>query len=297
MIRITERIIQEHDFWLLTVAVLVCVTGSCLSVLFSGTVSIMHYVGMQAYMIPGHIVWDHGLKTVSVVLGVGLGAAAYHRIAYPVTRYCWLGGAVLMSLSIYALHLIDMSAISVQLSPLVEVSPQVISGQVLGALVFGVTLIILASGFVSLGVETTLEGETLQKLAHIASHDHLTGIPDRLWLSRFLDGFSERVTMEGGGNIAITAIDLHHFKEVNVLRGHAAADHVLKGVARNLANACHENAHIARTGGDEFTAIKIDFASEKEVVRFAERLRDTLREPIDGEGYSIHLGATLQPGR
>lgn len=375
---ILDCLTQAHDFGLLLVAVLVCVTGSCLSVLVSrrlrdaslerrrvqlflsalltgatiwsthfiamlaydpgvnhgygpvltglslavailGTlvtgivftlrgsmtwtlfagvsfgvaVTVMHYVGMQAYLVPGHIRWDMGLKITSIVAGVFLGAAAYHRIAYPVTRYCWLGGAVLMTLSICSLHLIGMAAISIELSPLVVVPPQVISDQTLGFMVFCVTAIILAVGFAALSIETKIEAEAMVKLAHAAFHDHLTGIPNRLWLSEWLEKFSRDRLAGRRNTIAVIAIDLDQFKEINDLQGHIAGDHVLRTVASRLASVCRTNEHITRSGGDEFTAIMADFARMSEVHTFAERLFGALAEPIEGTAYMAELSGSL----
>lgn len=259
-------------------------------VVFGITVSTMHYIGMMAYQIPGYIVWDTPLKAFSVILGAVLGAAAFHRIVYPVTRYCWLGGAVFMCLSIIATHLIGMSAISLELSPLFHVPPQILSDQILGFLVFGVTAIILAVGFAALSIETTLENEAMLELAHSATHDHLTGIPNRQWLSQFFTAFAEASDTK---HLAVVAIDLDAFKAVNDLSGHAAGDRVLHDAAQRLTAVCRTNEYVARTGGDEFTAIKVCFDDEAEVIDFAERLSATFEAPIDDKDFSVQLGGSL----
>ncbi|ABD57066.1 putative bifunctional diguanylate cyclase/phosphodiesterase [Jannaschia sp. CCS1] len=260
---------------------------------FGATVAVMHYIGMQAYLLPGRILWNVELKLASVVIGVALGAVAYHRIAYPVTRYCWLGGATLMALSICSLHLIGMASISIELSPLAVVPPQVISDHVLGHLVFGVTAIILAVGFAALSIESKLEDEAMLKLAHAASHDHLTGIPNRLWLSEWLEKFGRDKIAGRRHTIAIIAIDLDNFKEINDLRGHAAGDLVLRTVASRLVAVCKDDEDVARSGGDEFTAIKTGFSRLDEVIDFANRLRGVLEAPVEAAAYLAQLDGSL----
>jgi diguanylate cyclase (GGDEF)-like protein len=262
-------------------------------VVFGATVATMHYIGMLAYLIPSLISWDIPLKFVSIALGIALGAAAFHRIAYPVTRYCWLGGAVLLSLTIISTHLVGMSAISIELSPLMDVPPQAISDPVLGLLIFGVTAIILAVGFAALSIETTLEGEAMQKLTHSATHDYLTGIPNRQWLSKFFEAFPRKVAGHPTTHLAFYAIDLDRFKAINDLNGHAAGDLVLKAAADRLTAACRANEYVARTGGDEFVAIKVGLDTEAAVLEFAERLSTAFDAPIDEGGISCGSAAPL----
>ncbi|WP_341367399.1 EAL domain-containing protein [Yoonia sp. BS5-3] len=268
--------------------------GTLLSgALFGCAVGVMHYVGMYAYLIPGYFDWAAGPKVASVLIGAALGAAAFHRAAYPVTRYCWLSGAVLMALSICALHFVGMGAMTLNLSPLFTVPNQMISDDILVILVFGITVILLAVGFATLSIEIKLEDEAVKKLQYSASHDHLTGIPNRLWLMQWFDQFAMHGAQFNRGVIAIIAIDLDRFKEVNDLRGREAGDHVLRTIASRFDAVCGTHEHIARTGGDEFIAIKTDFEIEEEVLDFGTRLQTVINEPISGKGYTHQLRGSL----
>nr|WP_299402000.1 EAL domain-containing protein [uncultured Roseobacter sp.] len=378
MYRVIECLSQEHDHWLVAVAAIVCVIGSCISVLvsrrlFSATglrrriqlflsslisgatvwsthfiamlayepgfehgyepvltgvslgvavfgmlaanallaygdgkfhfiaagagfglsVSMMHYIGMSAYLLPGVIRWDPSMVLMSLLLGCLLGAAAYHRIAYPITRYCWLGGAVLMVLAICSMHFTGMAAFSVELSPYHEVPQQFMPDATLGLLIFAVTILILVVGFAALSIETNLEREALEKLEYTATHDHLTKLPNRLQLSRKMDECKELMSRDQNLKVAVLTIDLDLFKEVNDLRGHAVGDRFLKEISNRLKTACQEHEFVARTGGDEFVALKVGFQSMEEVVSFAERLHALTSEPVDTEEYSLSIGSSI----
>jgi NO-binding membrane sensor protein with MHYT domain len=81
---------------------------------FGISVSVMHYVEMMVYQLPGEIIWRPGALIAFVLFGVALGIACYHRLAFPVTRYCWLGGAILMVFAICAMHFTAVSAFEIK---------------------------------------------------------------------------------------------------------------------------------------------------------------------------------------
>lgn len=261
--------------------------------LFGLTVSSMHYVGMSALLLPGQITWSPAYVAASVLLGAGLGAAAYHRILYPTTRLCWLGGAVLMVLSICAMHFTGMSALNIELSPLYNTPPKIMPDHILGLAVFAVTAVILFVGFVGVNIETTLEREALAKIEETATHDALTGLPNRLLLSKRMRECAIWMGEDPTRRVAVYTIDLNLFKEVNDLHGHAAGDAVLIETARRLSLACDDAEFIARAGGDEFVALKTGFRRIEEVRAFAKRLLVGLLEPVRFQDMELTIGASI----
>lgn len=272
-------------------------------VIFGLTVSAMHYIGMSAYLLPGKIVWQTSPVIVSVLLGALLGAAAYHRIAFPVTRYCWLGGSVLMVAAICAMHFTAMSAITVDLSPLYQVPPQVVSDETLGIIILAVMGMVLLVGFASVSIETDIEDEARNKLERAALHDPLTGLPNRMHLNQKMTEYTARLTHDRTERAAVLTMDLNLFKQINDVYGQAAGDTVLATIGTRLAKAAQEDEFIARAGGDEFVALKRGFRRLDQITAFAERIHALVSEPISIDqatvtvGASIGIATTLKDGR
>ncbi len=272
-------------------------------VLFGLTVSAMHYVGMQAYQIPGQLIWNAGSVLMSITFGVSLGICAYHRVIRPITRYCWLGGSVFMILAICAMHFTGMSAFRIQLDPVVFVPPRAISDTALSIAVMSVMAVILLIGFASVSIETNLEHEARAQLKHVVRHDALTGIPNRYGLTKKLAELSGTLEADNTAKLGVLTIDLNLFKEVNDLYGHATGDTVLITISERMQGVLGDGEFLARTGGDEFVALKTEFRRLDEVVAFAERLSAVVIEPIvvgnisTTVGASIGIATTIDDGR
>lgn len=271
--------------------------------IFGLTVAAMHYIGMSAYLLPGEVVWQAKPVVVSVVLGAILGAAAYHRMAFPVTRYCWLGGTFLMVMAICAMHFTGMSAFTIELSPLFEVPQQVVSDETLGMMIMGIMAVVLLVGFASFSIETNIEDEARHRLQRAALHDPLSGLPNRMFLNQKMTEYASRLQTDRTERVAVLTVDLSLFKEVNDVYGHTAGDTVLSTVGKRLAQALQVDEFVARSGGDEFVALKRDFRRLDQVMAFAERLHALLIEPISiGQpavriGASIGIATTIDDGR
>ena len=271
---------------------------------FGLTVSAMHYVGMQAYQLPGTIDWRMGTVVVSVLLGIGFGAAAYWGIA---RQRSGLRGrilpALLMCVAICLMHFTGMSAIERRLDSAVEVPPKAMSEAAMAMLIFGVTGIILLIAVASASIEVNMEDETRNQLQLAAMHDPLTGLRNRMWLTRRLEALKLRLNENEVARVAIMTIDLDLFKEVNDVYGHAVGDTVLMQVSQRLTRQLSEGEYLTRIGGDEFVAIKEGFRRIEEVLSFAERMHAEIIEPIDLEEVSLRVGAsigiatTLEDGR
>ncbi|MEO0317673.1 MAG: hypothetical protein RL404_1350, partial [Pseudomonadota bacterium] len=112
-------------------------------------------------------------------------------------------------------------------------------------------------------------------LAAMARTDALTGLPNRHWLNDYLPGALERAR-ERGRRLALLYIDLDNFKDVNDSLGHRAGDELLASIAGNLRLALREQDHLARIGGDEFTAIVEDLDDDDDASLVAGRLIDAI---------------------
>jgi diguanylate cyclase (GGDEF)-like protein len=131
------------------------------------------------------------------------------------------------------------------------------------------------------------------QLAHRALHDELTGLPNRaLFLDRL--GVALDRSRRTSASVAVLFLDVDNFKEVNDSLGHAAGDRVLAALAERLAAMLRPMDTVARFGGDEFTFLFEELASEREVVLIAERISRTTSIPIQhDEG---HVTVTVSIG-
>lgn len=248
---------------------------------FGLTVSAMHYLGMSAYLLPGEVIWEQGYLFASILLGAGLGAIAYQRITHAITRLGLIGGIGLVVSAICVMHFTAMGAITIKLSPYVDVPPKIISDPVLGILIMSVMAVILMIGFASVSIESSLEGEAKEQLTQAALHDPLTGLPNRMGLTQKMSELASKLIIDETERVAILTIDIDSFKEINDLYGHSVGDTVLKVIAGRLSKSEQEDEYVARSGGDEFVAIKRNFHRIGQVMAMAERLHGLISEPIE----------------
>ena len=133
---------------------------------------------------------------------------------------------------------------------------------------------------------------------HLATHDFLTNLPNRLLLEdRFALAVSraERTQKKFG----IVAIDLDKFKNINDAHGHPFGDKVLIEVAWRLSESVRSSDTCARVGGDEFTVIAEGINNKKDLIRVMEKLSQSLKPVIEIEGKEVHIlasmGASIYP--
>ena len=152
-------------------------------------------------------------------------------------------------------------------------------------------------GWVSTHEDITSRREAEAQIAHMAHHDALTNLPNRMLLRERLEEALVRVNR--GGQIAVLYLDLDHFKSINDTLGHGIGDELLKAVAVRLARCIGEQDTIARLGGDEFAVVQTEIDSPSDVANLASRLRDALTQPYDLEGHQVpadvSIGISIAP--
>lgn len=150
---------------------------------------------------------------------------------------------------------------------------------------------IRGGGFVTTYFDVTEQRRNQATIAHMAHHDALTDLPNRMLFSDRLQ--SAIALAKRSGMLAVHYIDLDNFKPVNDNFGHKAGDDLLIGAARRLQGTVRENDTVARLGGDEFAIVQTGIRAHADAATLAHRLLDQFGEPFDLAGSQIRVGLSI----
>ena len=129
------------------------------------------------------------------------------------------------------------------------------------------------------------------KIASMACHDELTGLPNRVLLRERLE--QARTFVEGGGSAAVLSVDLDNFKSVNDTLGHAIGDALLQAVAERLLRCVRQDDTVARLGGDEFVVVLLGLENRDEAARRGQSIVDLVSEPYHLDGHQLLVSASV----
>jgi len=129
------------------------------------------------------------------------------------------------------------------------------------------------------------------RLAHMAHHDALTGLPNRIAFNECIAA-TLSLAADSGESFAMLSLDLDRFKTVNDVFGHTIGDRLLRELAGRLEQAC-QGAFLARTGGDEFHVITPCGPQPASAEALAEKLCAALDADIDIDGVPLRVGLTV----
>jgi diguanylate cyclase (GGDEF)-like protein len=134
--------------------------------------------------------------------------------------------------------------------------------------------------------------KTQSRLAYLASHDPLTGLPNRTLLHDRL-GREMDVARTRNYMLALHYLDLDHFKNVNDTLGHAVGDSLLREVATRLLGCVRQGDTVARMGGDEFAILQGGLTDVDDAKALSERVIRALAEPIEIAGRRLFVGSSV----
>jgi diguanylate cyclase (GGDEF)-like protein len=297
-------ITYEPLLTLTSLLIAICVTGVGFSLaevgksvwgcLFAGAVvgagiAAMHFTGMQAMSIAGQIRWHSILVIISVAAGATLTAAA---------MWCFkawnskLFAAGLFTIAVCTLHFTAMGSATVELDPVAIVPSAQSDNKLLAMAIAGVTLLAVLSGLTA----ALINHDTTRELRRLAEQDHLTGLPNRGFISRMIDGSIASGCKSG---FALFFIDLDRFKGINDQHGHLVGDYVLKQAAERLKNVVSKTAMVARAGGDEFIVLQAG-GEPSTAKRLADAIVAAFVQPfalsgMESETLGVSVGVALYP--
>ena len=140
--------------------------------------------------------------------------------------------------------------------------------------------------------DITEERQSQAELARQATHDALTGLPNRVLFERKTTEALER-SRTTHSSVAVLFIDLDKLKHVNDTIGHAVGDQLIVTVARRLAAATRPSDLVARISGDEFVVLCEGLLDEQVALDVAERIRTSITGPLVLQGVEIEAGASI----
>jgi diguanylate cyclase (GGDEF)-like protein/PAS domain S-box-containing protein len=139
--------------------------------------------------------------------------------------------------------------------------------------------------------DVTERKQAEQKIAHMAHHDMLTGLANRVLFCDELDRALVRVRR--GERIAILYLDLDHFKRVNDTFGHLVGDELLRQAADRLRECVRDSDLIARLGGDEFAILQGALEEPCDAAALAARIHRALSAPFQLEEHQVMAGVSV----
>jgi diguanylate cyclase (GGDEF)-like protein len=147
-------------------------------------------------------------------------------------------------------------------------------------------------GWVATFDDVTERLRSEQRIHHMAHHDALTCLPNRVLFAERLQGMVERLD-RSEEMVAVLCLDLDRFKEVNDTLGHPAGDMLLRQVAERMGRELRQADTLARLGGDEFAVILNTLRGPAEAAAFADRVIAALSAPFDLEVQAVTIGVSI----
>jgi diguanylate cyclase (GGDEF)-like protein/PAS domain S-box-containing protein len=131
-----------------------------------------------------------------------------------------------------------------------------------------------------------------QRIAHMAHHDALTGLPNRALLH---DRIRQAIAHahRAGGQLAVMFIDLDRFKTINDSLGHPVGDRLLQGVASRILACLREGDTVSRLGGDEFVIVVPGLDEASDASHVAAKIQEALANAFHVQGHDLHVSASV----
>ncbi len=133
------------------------------------------------------------------------------------------------------------------------------------------------------------------KLDHLAHHDGLTDLPNRMLLQDRL-GQAIEAARRHGSQLAVLFMDLDRFKHINDSLGHSVGDELLKSVAQRLVACVRQSDTVSRQGGDEFVLLLSGIEHAEDAAQFAQKILTAIALPHYIDGHDLHVSVSIGIG-
>jgi diguanylate cyclase (GGDEF)-like protein len=187
------------------------------------------------------------------------------------------------------------SAVEQKISTLAQLPPTAVSSRIDeladGRLICVTRQPLAGGGWVATHSDVTEQRRSEEKIAYMAHHDALTGMPNRALLNERLELALAR--SKRGGIVAVHILDLDHFKHVNDTLGHSVGDRLLQMASLRLQALVRDTDTIARMGGDEFAIVQVALGQIEDASALAQRVIAAIGEPYDIDGHFVVTGTSI----
>lgn len=147
-------------------------------------------------------------------------------------------------------------------------------------------------GYRGTGRDITEQRRAEEQIRHMAHHDALTGLPNRVLLHDRI-GQAIAQSQRSGRPAALLFVDLDRFKNVNDSLGHGVGDELLKAVAARILECTRGTDTVARIGGDEFVVVLTELGRPEDAGPVAQKLLAALSEPFELSGHRLHVTPSI----
>ncbi len=134
------------------------------------------------------------------------------------------------------------------------------------------------AGYLGIAFDITERKKLTEYVNHLAHHDQLTGLPNRVLLDDRMRQAIQRAK-RNRHKVAVLMVDVDYFKRINDSLGHTAGDALLDSIAKKLCSAVRQTDTVARMGGDEFVIVMPEFRDEKDAEKCAEAIIQKISTP------------------
>ncbi len=292
--------------WLVSQKELPWLRLGCGALLMGTGVAGMHYTGMAAMRMTPGIRYIPSIFCLSVLIAIVASGVALW-IAFRLRRQSsqvWLlraGAGVVMGCAIVGMHYTGMAAAQFPLGSACGAARDGVSIGWLALVIIIVTLAVLAIALIISVLDLRLESRTMalaislaeanQELTHLALHDNLTKLPNRVLFEDRLDQAIRGADREKT-RFGLMFMDLDGFKAINDAYGHHTGDLLLVEVAQRIVGNVRAQDTIARVGGDEFVLIT-NVGEPTDAATVADKLLRAIREPFQVAGHELRVSASI----
>ena len=252
----------------------------------------VHFLGLDAWQVAGTITWNRWGIALTLLLGLALGALAVNRANRPVTRWCRHGAAMSLALLVCVLHVALAASATLDPDPAVALRSDLIPSGLLGFAAAAAVLLVMGSGFSAYVIDLRARTDAADRIHQLSFNDTMTGLPNRIAFNERL-AFDAAEAHEQARKLAVLAIDLDGFKDINEVFGHGAGDLILIQVADRMRQALRPGEFLARQSADEFLGLQLAGDHPQAAQRFAERLADVFAKPFELGDQPVRLTASI----
>ncbi|RFB65806.1 MULTISPECIES: EAL domain-containing protein [unclassified Herbaspirillum] len=270
-------------------------------VALGGGMAVVHWLGLHSMQILPAVRYTPWVEILSVLATMAV-AVLNIWIIYTLNArksdHFWrrVIFAGVLGLGIFFMHCLNMAAANFSPDSVSSTYASIDRDNLMSAVVLG-TLFVLIAALIFSGAQKTkllrkIVGRTNDKLLHFATHDVLTGLPNRALLAERIQ-HAIHVSKRSGLSFAVLFMDLDGFKGINDSLGHSVGDGLLVAVGQRIRACIRSEDMVSRIGGDEFVAVMGNLASPEVVENLAENILSVLRQDFRVDEATLRVTSSI----